>query len=153
MLNHDNNMPRKYNYREVLVLLSLIMCVPKIAKKDYKPRHVVCLSVRPSVHMEQLDSYWTHFHVSWYLMIFKKIVERIQVSLKHDKNKGYFTWRPLYIYNNISLISSNNGKCFWQKCKEAENMHFRFETFFYENHGMYDIMWKSVEPDRLHMTI
>jgi len=33
-------------------------------------------------------------------------MEKITVSLQFDKNKDYFTWTLLYIYNNISLISS-----------------------------------------------
>jgi len=33
-------------------------------------------------------------------------VEKIQVSLKSDRNNGYFTSRPMYIYDNISLNSS-----------------------------------------------
>jgi hypothetical protein len=40
------------------------------------------------------------------LSIFRKSVEKIQVSLKSDKNNGYFTWRPMYIYDYISLNSS-----------------------------------------------
>jgi len=36
----------------------------------------------------------------------KKSVEKIQVSLKSDKNNGYFTSRPTHIYDNISLNSS-----------------------------------------------
>jgi len=38
----------------------------------------------------------------------------IQVWLKYDKNNGYFTWRPTYIYDNISLIASKNEKFFGQ---------------------------------------
>ena len=34
-----------------------------------------------------------------------KIRGNIQASLKSDKNNGYFTWRPMYMYGNISLIS------------------------------------------------
>jgi len=30
----------------------------------------------------------------------------MQVSLKYDKNKGYFVWRPTYIYGSISLYYS-----------------------------------------------
>jgi hypothetical protein len=41
-----------------------------------------------------------------YLSIFRKSVEKIQVLLKSDKNNGYFTWLPVYIYDNISLDSS-----------------------------------------------
>ena len=72
----------------------------KIAKIDYQ------LHVRPSVRMEQLGSHWTDYHEIWHLSIFRKYVEKIQVSLKSDKNKGYFTWRPIYIFDHISLNSS-----------------------------------------------
>ena len=51
----------------------------------------VCLSVCLSVHVKQLDSHWTDFHDIWYLSIFRKFVDKFQVSLKSDKNKGYFT--------------------------------------------------------------
>ena len=44
--------------------------------------------VRPSVNMEQLGSYWIDFHENWYLSIFRKSVEKIQVSFKSDKNEG-----------------------------------------------------------------
>ena len=46
----------------------------------------VCLSVRLSVRMEQLGPHLTEFHEIWYLNIFRKSVEKIQDSLKHDKN-------------------------------------------------------------------
>jgi len=29
-----------------------------------------------------------------------------QVLLESDKNNGYFTWRPVYIFDHISLSSS-----------------------------------------------
>ena len=29
----------------------------------------------------------------------------IQVLLNYDKYNGYFTWRPVHIYNNISVDS------------------------------------------------
>jgi len=35
--------------------------------------------------------------------IFRKSDEKIQVSLKSDKNNGYFTQTPMYMYDNISL--------------------------------------------------
>jgi len=41
----------------------------------------------------------------WYLSIFGKYVVKIQVSSKSDKNNGYFTWRPNYIFEHISLSS------------------------------------------------
>jgi hypothetical protein len=48
------------------------------------------------------------------LGILRKSIQKIQVSLKSDKNDGYFTWRPMYIYD-ISLNSSSNDKYFRQK--------------------------------------
>jgi hypothetical protein len=56
--------------------------------------------------MEQLRFHWTDFHEKFYLTISRKYVEKIQVSLKDDKNNGYFTWKAMYVYDNISLNSS-----------------------------------------------
>ena len=67
-----------------------------------------CLSVCPSVRPHgttrlPLGGF------SWNLIFedfFLKSVEKIQVPLKSDKNNGYFTWRPIYIFDHISLSSS-----------------------------------------------
>jgi hypothetical protein len=40
------------------------------------------------------------------LGVFRKSIENIQISLKSDKNNGYFTWRPMYIYDKISMNSA-----------------------------------------------
>jgi hypothetical protein len=64
------------------------------------------MTVRPSVHMEQLGSHWTDFHEIWHFSIFQKCVQKIQVSLKSGKNNEYFTWRTTYIFYHISLITN-----------------------------------------------
>ena len=67
------------------------------------------ISFRPSVRMEQLCFHLTDFHEIWYLRIFFfwKSFEKIQVSLKSDKNVRYFTWRPIYIFVScLAHISS-----------------------------------------------
>jgi hypothetical protein len=51
----------------------------------------VCPLVRSSVRIQQLGSHWTEFLEIWYLSIFRKSVEKIQVSLTSDKNNRYFT--------------------------------------------------------------
>ena len=51
------------------------------------------MSVRPSVRIEQLGSHWTDFDETRYLNFFRRLVEKIQVSLKYDHNNGYFTWK------------------------------------------------------------
>jgi hypothetical protein len=47
--------------------------------------------VYPFVRMEQLGSHWTDFHEIMYLNIFRKSIEKIQVSFKSNKSNGYFT--------------------------------------------------------------
>ena len=66
----------------------------------------VCLSVCPPKRTEQLGFQWKDCNEIWYLRIFRKSVYKIQVSLKSDKNNGYFTWIPKYMYDKISLHSS-----------------------------------------------
>ena len=71
------------------------------------PSVCVCVCVCESAWNKQLRSHSTDFHEIWYLGIFRKSVEMIQVSLNSDKNNGHFTCsRPTYIFDNISLSSS-----------------------------------------------
>jgi hypothetical protein len=58
-------------------------------------------SARPSFRMEQLGSKLTGCHEFRYLSIFRKSVNKIQVSLKSEKNNGYCTWRPTFTYDHI----------------------------------------------------
>jgi hypothetical protein len=81
----------------------------RLRKIAYEFRYVC-----PRVRMEQLGSHWRDFHEIWYLSIIRKFVEKIQISLKSGKNNGYFTWRPMYVYDNISLSPSDIEKCFTQ---------------------------------------
>ena len=61
------------------------------------------MSVRPH---GQLGSHWMDFDEISYLSFFRKSVEKIQISLKSDKNNGYFTWRRFRVYDNISVNPS-----------------------------------------------
>jgi hypothetical protein len=80
-----------------------------------------CMSICLSFGSEQLGSYWTDFHLIWYLSIFLKCGDKIKVLYKSDKHKGYFTCRPMYIYHSIPLNSSYNENCYrkvlWGKSK------------------------------------
>jgi FlaA1/EpsC-like NDP-sugar epimerase len=64
------------------------------------------VSVSLSVCMEQLSSNSTDFHEIWYLSMLWIYVERALVSLQSGKSNGHFTWRPVYIFEHISLNSS-----------------------------------------------
>jgi len=86
--------------------------VCKIAKSDYSS----CPSVRsPTL---ELGFHGADFLEIWYLRIFRKSVEKIQVSLISDKNKGYFTWRPMNIFGHISLSSFLEWEMFQRKAVE-----------------------------------
>ena len=73
-----------------LELYKTLMCpfrwVRKIPKSDYYLRYV-----RSSVRMKHSGSHWKDFHDILHLNIFRKSVQKSQVSLKSYKNNGYFT--------------------------------------------------------------
>jgi hypothetical protein len=54
----------------------------------------VCLSTPTGLVFTKFDIY------------FRKSVEYVQVSLKSDKNNGRATWRPINVFDHISLSSS-----------------------------------------------
>ena len=56
----------------------------------------VCLSVCLSVCSPELSFHRADFHEVWYLSIFWKSVEKIQVSLNSYKNNCHFTWISTY---------------------------------------------------------
>ena len=82
------------------------------------------MSVRLSVRMEQFSSPRTDFREIWIRGFFQKPVEKIQVPLNSDKNNRYFTWRPIYIYDNISLSSSQTEKYFTHKLQRKSKHTF-----------------------------
>ena len=107
-----------------------------------------------SVRMEQLGSHWADFHEIWYLRIFRKSVAKIQVSLKSDKNKGYFTWRPTYIFLSYLAHFFLEWEMFQTKVVEKIKTHFMFSIFFFENRAVYEIMWENtVQRGRPKTTI
>jgi hypothetical protein len=130
---------------------SVLRCVRKIAKKRLLASSCVCVCVcvcvssRLSVCVVQPGSHWMDLMTFWYLINFlRKSVERNRVSLKSDKNNEYFTWKPIYsyIYDNISVNSSSNGKLFMQKLQRKSNHILHSITFFFRKSCL---LWDSVE--------
>jgi hypothetical protein len=87
-------------------LIEFLSAFAKLRKATISFVMSLRLSFRPSFCMRQLCSQWMDFHEIWYWSIFRKFVTKIQVSLKSDKNDGYFTWKPICIFDHISLSSS-----------------------------------------------
>ena len=79
-------------------------------------------SIRPSVRMKKLASHWTEFHEISYFRNFRKCVQKIQVSLKPDKNEGYLHEdRNTYISDRIALIPSQNETYFRKSLENSEH--------------------------------
>ena len=104
--------------------------------------------------MEQLGSRWTDFHEIWYSNIFRKTLEKVQLSLKSDKNNGYFLCEAQYTFLIISrsfLLGMRNVSD--KRCRENQNTQFVFSNFFFENRAVYEIILKNVERGRPQITI
>ena len=65
----------------------------------------VYLSVCPSARNKSAATGRIFMKFSMWVFC-QKSLQTIPVPIKYDKNKGYFSWRPLYIHPNIALSSS-----------------------------------------------
>ena len=91
------------------IYYELFRNVGETTKSDHQLRHV-CLNVR----MEQFNYHWTDLHEILHSSTFRNFVEKIDVSLKSDKNTEHFALRKIYVYDHISLNSDENKKCYRQ---------------------------------------
>ena len=80
------------------------------------------------------------------------ICQKIKFPLKSDKNNGYFTWRRLYIYYNMSVNYSEN-ETFRKHVVEKVKTHFMFHNFFHKIVPFMRQYGKNmVEPDTPQIT-
>ena len=108
----------------------------------------VCPSVCP---------HWTHWFpldwFSWNLSISRKAVEKIEFSLKSDKNDRYFVWIPIYLYDSISRNFSFKKEKYLRQTLYVQKKTFLCSVTLPDNLAVYD-MWKNmVDSDRLQMKI
>jgi len=104
-----------------MVVFMVFGHVHKIAKSDY----YLCL-VHPPICVVHLSCHWTDFHELSYLSTYRKSVEKIQVSLKLDKNNRHFTLdQYTFFIISCSFLHVSDGSC-----RENQNTHFVFSNFF-----------------------
>ena len=77
----------------------------KTARSVYKHCHVRRCVCPHGTSRLPLDGFSRNLIFEYFFFKSVKIVEN---SLQSDKNNGYFTLRPIYIFDNISLYSSQN---------------------------------------------
>jgi len=122
----------------------------KISKSDYWLRHV-CLSVRPSVHTEQLGAHWKDFHEFCYLRIFRKPVDKMQLRLKSDHKSGTLHEQLWNLWQYFAQYFSE-WEMFQTKLVNKTKAHILFTVLFSNNGTVYEILCKNmVRPRRLQM--
>jgi len=80
--------------------------------------------------MEQIGSHWTDCHEIWYLRLYRKSAEKIQVLLKSDKNNGYFTWRPTNFFISYHAQLFLEWEMFQAKVVEKIKTHILCSVTF-----------------------
>jgi hypothetical protein len=87
-------------------------------------------SIRPSFRVEQLVSQWTDIDEIWYLHIFRKYVDKNQVSLHLTRITGTLH-EAQYTFLVISLsVLFRMINISGQHCRENQNTYFMFSNFF-----------------------
>ena len=116
----------------------------KLRKSDYLLCHA-SLSVCPHGTARLL---LVGFHEIWYLFVFRKYVEKIQVPFKQDKGNGYFTWRLVCVFSNMSLSFLRKRNASERTCAENQNVHFMLHNLYIYTHRVIQeesaLLWKMI---------
>ena len=105
LTGHEKSSALEMNYETLVFFYRVLVFVLLGALDKLRRVAIDFVSICPS-SWKNSAPHLTDFHEISYLCIFRQSVHKIQVSLKSDKNNGYFTWRPMYIFDHISLSSS-----------------------------------------------
>jgi hypothetical protein len=136
----------------ILTIINIIITVLWAHSQNFEKQLLASSCLCPTVRMEQLGSHWADFHKIWYLNIFRKSVEKIQISLKSDKIDG--TLHECHCTFFIIYRSFRFRMMFQTKVLETIKTHILYSIFFFENRAVYKIMWENiVELGRTQMTI
>jgi len=81
-------------------------------------------STHPSIHPSTHPSIHPYACLPAACLPIYPPTQKIQVSLKSDKNNRYFTVRPMYIYEYISLNLRRMRNVSDRSCRQSQNTHF-----------------------------
>jgi hypothetical protein len=113
------------------------------------------MSVCPSVRPHGATRFpLAGFSSNFILEHFSKAVAKIQVSLKSDKNNGYYhEYQYTFMITSCSVLLTMRNVSD-KICREHQSTHLMFNNSFFENRAFCEIMWKNmVQPGRAKMTI
>ena len=104
---------------------------------------------------EKHGSHCTDFHEIWWVLIFKKYVEKITVSLKSDKNNGYCTLITIHkFFITLIRIVLRMRNTSHRSYRENQNTHFVFNNDFllfrkspclWDNVQKYSMAWQATD--------
>jgi len=101
----------------------------KFAKSDCSLRHI-----RLSVRLQQFGSFWKDFVQTWYLSVFRKSFEGIQISLKSAKNNGNLCediWTFMVISGWVVCRMRNVSDKNWIKNKKTDFTYMYIYIYIY----------------------
>ena len=132
------------------IVFEIFRRVRKIAKKQLLASP--CVSVRP-LGTTRLPLDGNASSVVLEDIAFRNSVQEIQGILKSDKNTGYCTRRPMYIYDRSVFPKMRNVPD--KICTENRNTHFTFNIGGFQKSCPYQIMCKYTDrqADRPEMTV
>jgi hypothetical protein len=75
------------------------------------------------------------------------IIIYLRFSLKSDRNNRQFTWRPVYVHDNISILPGMR-KVLDKTCRKKKHTSY-VQCISSENQAISEKMWKNLaQPDR-----
>ena len=120
-------------YRPMLLLIPCTSWFLGVFTKSWKATlsfvMSVCPSACPAAWNNLTTTGWSLMEFDVLCFYFWKSAKSVQVSLKSDKNNGYFTWRPTYIIIPYSLLLRMRTIS-EKSCREYQNTHFMFSNLF-----------------------
>ena len=100
------------------------------------------MSVRPSVRIEQLASQWTDFSWNFIFEFFSKNYWENSTIIKPNKNNGYITWRPIYIFLSYLAQFFLEWEMFQTQVVEKIKTHILYLIAFFRKSCL---LWDNVE--------
>jgi hypothetical protein len=98
-----DRLTEKCNIEKGVSVYALEALFRRVQKKLPKATMVFIMSVRPFARNNSTPT--GRILMKFHIYVFRKSVEKIQVSLKTDMSNGYFTWKRFHINDNNSLNS------------------------------------------------
>ena len=79
-----------------------------------------------------------------------------KISMTFFENFNYFFRKFQWLFSKISMTFFENFNDFFRKFQwlfSKKNFYVHYNFFFFENHSIYEILWKNIQPSRARVAI